>query len=180
MKSLKSVAKIALLSVLAIAPVLLGHNPASAETKGTDATYIGAGVAGGVTSGGQTNDGKTVGGVIQGRVAVPGSPLPVSLRGAVNFTDKNSAVMPMLTYDLPIAPNTNVYVGGGYQFVQHQSATAGSTPLGNKNAPVATAGVETQLGQNLVLFGDAKFGYKAYQNSSANAASVNAGAGLRF
>lgn len=176
--SLKSIAKISLLSVLAIVPVLLAHNPASAETKGTDATYVGAGVSGGVTSGGQGNDGRTFGGNIQGRVAVPG--IPVSARGSVLFTDKNSTVMPMLTYDVPVAKNTNLYVGGGYQFVQHESASAGATPLGNKNSAVATAGLETQVGQNLVLYGDAKYGFKAYQNSPASAASFQAGAGIRF
>lgn len=178
--SLQSIAKVSLLSALAIAPILLAHNPASAETKGTDATYVGAGISGGVTGGGHSNDGPNVGGNIQGRVAIPGSPIPVSVRGVVDFNDKNSAVIPMVTYDMPIANNTNLYVGGGYQFVQHQDSTTPGTSLGNKNAPVVTAGVETQVGQNLVLYGDAKLGIKAYQNSPASAASINAGAGLRF
>ena len=177
--SLKSFTQISLLSALAIAPMLLAHSPAFADpSKGTDATYIGGGVSAGATSGGQGNDGATVGGNIQGRLAVPG--VPVSARGAVLFTDKNSTVMPILTYDVPIAKNTNAYVGGGYQFVQHESASTGSTPLGNKNAPVVTAGVETQVGQNFVLYGDAKVGINAYQNSPASAASFQAGAGLRF
>jgi hypothetical protein len=180
--SLNSLVKISALSVLAIAPVFLSSSRVFAQTTegnqptGMTSTYVGAGVATGVTSGGQGGDAATFGGNIQGRAAIPNS--PVSVRGAVLFTDKTSAVMPILSYDVPIANNTNVYVGAGYSFVQ-QSPGA-STPLGNQNAVVLTTGVETQVGDGIILYSDAKLGINAYQNSPAQAVSIQAGAGYRF
>ncbi|BBD65176.1 hypothetical protein NIES4072_11590 [Nostoc commune NIES-4072] len=51
---LKSFMTISALSSLIIAPLVLSVGQASAETKkGTDASYVGAGVAAGVTSGEQ-------------------------------------------------------------------------------------------------------------------------------
>ncbi|MBD0390695.1 MAG: hypothetical protein ICV54_30420, partial [Nostoc sp. C3-bin3] len=67
---LKSFVIISALSSLIVAPFVLSAGQASAETKkGTDASYVGAGVAGGVTSGGQgINDDATFGGNVTGRV----------------------------------------------------------------------------------------------------------------
>ncbi|MHC5832421.1 MAG: hypothetical protein ACYT04_94680, partial [Nostoc sp.] len=95
--------------------------------------YIGAGIAVGATSGGQGNDEAQVGGNIQGRYAVPKTPL--SVRGSVLYGGDAAAIMPIVTYDAPIAKNTNVYFGGGYSFVTDEGQ---KTPLGNQNAPVLT------------------------------------------
>lgn len=176
MKSLiKSIAAISSLSLLAIAPLFLSAGAASAQTKGTDATYVGAGVAIGATNGGQGNDAAAFGGNIQGRIAVP--QVPVSLRGSVLFTDKNSAVIPALTYDAPIAKNTNLYTGVGYSFVQNQGVT---TPLGNRDSVVLTTGVESEVAKNIMVYGDAKYGINAYKNSPASALSFQMGVGYRF
>jgi hypothetical protein len=159
-----------------IAPVLLFGGSTSAEPKkGTDADYIGAGVAAGVTNGGQNGDAATFGGNIQGRLTT--SKAPVSVRGSVIFSDETSAIMPMVTYDLPVAKNTNIYAGGGYSFVESNGKP---TPVGNQNAPVVTLGAESQVGQNLVIYGDTKVGINAYQDSSGSAVSFQAGAGFKF
>lgn len=174
----KSIVTFAALAVTVIAPTILSAGSASAQPKGNKADYIGAGVSAGVTNGGTTNpggDAATFGGNIQGRLTTEKA--PVSVRGAVLFSDDTSAIMPIVTYDVPVAKNTNVYVGGGYSFVEKQGQ---HTPLGNKNAPVVTVGAETQLGQNLVVYGDTKWGINAYKNSPADAVSVQAGAGFKF
>lgn len=97
---LKSFIAIFALSSLIIAPLVLLAGQASAETKkGTDASYVGAGVAVGVTSGGQgINDNATFG-------------------GNVLWSDKTSAIIPELSVDVPIANRTNAYLTGGYSFV---------------------------------------------------------------
>ena len=177
---IKSLLTIFALSATAIAPFLLSVGSASAQpnpTKGTDASYIGAGVAAGVTNGGSTTggDAATLGGNIQGRVAVP--KVPVSARGAVLWSDETSAIIPQVTYDIGVAKNTNVYVGGGYSFVESKGKP---TPLGNQNAPVVTLGAESKVTDNVVIYGDVKAGINAYQNSSASAVSVQAGAGFNF
>jgi len=173
--TLKSALTFSVLAATIIAPTLLSAGRASAEPKGTDANYIGAGVAAGVTNGGQTGDAATFGGNIQGRLTT--NKAPVSLRGAVIFSDDTSAIMPILTYDVPVAKNTNVYVGGGYSFVESQGQP---TPVGNRNAPIVTVGAERQIGQNVVVYGDTKWGIDAYKNSSADSLSFQAGAGFKF
>ena len=176
--TVKSLISFSALAVTVIAPALLSAGSASAQPKGTKADYIGAGVSAGVTNGGTTKpggDAAVFGGNIQGRLTTPKA--PVSVRGAVLFTDDSAAIMPIVTYDVPVAKNTNVYVGGGYSFVDKDGQ---HTQLGNKNAPVVTVGAESQVGQNLVIYGDTKWGIDAYKNSPADALSVQAGAGIKF
>ncbi len=173
--SLKSFATISTLSALVVAPMILGAGSASAQPARFDGSYVGAGVAGGVTNGGRGNDERTFGGNIQGRFAVPNA--PVSVRGAVLFNGNNSAVIPTLTYDIPVSRNTNIYAGAGYSFVQNTDRTS---QIGNKDAAVLSAGVESQVGKGVVVYSDAKYGINAYQGSNAGALSLQAGVGLKF
>lgn len=172
--SLKLSTALAALSAV-IAPSLLSAGSVSAQPVRFDGAYVGAGVSAGVTNGGQNGDAATLGGNIQGRIAVPNA--PVSVRGAVLFGGDNSAVMPIVTYDQRISNNANVYVGAGYSFVDKEGQPS---PLGNKNAPVITAGAEAGLSRNVVVYGDAKLGIDAYENSPADALSFQAGVGYRF
>jgi hypothetical protein len=176
-RAIKSVVTLSVLTATAIAPLLMSAGGASAKPVGTDANYIGGGVAAGVTNGGSATggDAATFGGNIQGRLTT--SKAPVSVRGAVLFSDETSAIMPMVSYDVPVTNNANVYVGAGYSFVE---SSGKPTPLGNQSAPVVTLGAEAQVGQNIVVYGDTKVGINAYQNSPASAVSVQAGAGFKF
>jgi hypothetical protein len=145
-------------------------------TRGFGGAYVGGGVAAGVTNGGQQGDAATLGGNIQGRIA-PFANVPVSARAAILFGRETTAIMPLVTYDIPVAANTNLYVGGGYSFIEKNGKP---TPLGNKNAPVVTVGAETSVTRDIVVYGDAKLGIKAYENSPASALSFQAGVGYRF
>ncbi|MHC5728856.1 MAG: outer membrane beta-barrel protein [Nostoc sp.] len=162
-------------SIFAVASIVLSAGIASAQTAGTNGNYIGAGIAVGATSGGQGNDDAQVGGNIQGRYAVPKTPL--SVRGSVLYGGDAAAIMPIVTYDAPIAKNTNVYFGGGYSFVTDEGQ---KTPLGNQNAPVLTLGIESEVSNNVIAYGDTKWGIDAYRNSDADALSFQAGLGYRF
>lgn len=172
--SLKSIATLSTLSALALSPLFLAGSASAAPVR-FDGSYVGAGVGGSVTNGGRGNDNAVFGGNIQGRFAVPNT--PVSVRGSVMFNGDNSAIIPTLTYDLPVAKNTNVYVGGGYGFVQNGGQTS---QIGNQNAPVITAGVESEVAKGIVVYSDAKYGINAYQGSNAGSLSVVGGVGLRF
>jgi hypothetical protein len=190
--SLKSCKAIATVSLLAIAPALVGaevafSQPIQSTTRtnvvvvnnnqnGFGGAYVGGGFSAGVTNGGQQEDAASLGGNIQGRIA-PIPNVPVSARGAILFGPNNTAIMPMLTYDVPVAKNTNVYVGGGYSFVEKDGR---NTPLGNKSAPVVTLGAEHSITRDIVVYGDAKVGIRAYENSSASALSLQGGVGYRF
>lgn len=176
-----------LASTLAVASVIFSAGVASAQsapttattqdlaTRGMNGSYIGAGVSAGVTNGGRQNDAALFGGNVQGRYAIPNA--PVSLRGSVLFGGDSTAIIPTLTYDAPIAKNTNVYIGGGYAF---QTDEGQASQLGNKNAPVLTLGAETQVAKNIVVYGDAKWGISAYKGSDADAVSLQTGVGFRF
>lgn len=162
---------------LSVVATLIGYaSVANAQTeKGTDATYVGAGIAAGVTNGGQNGDAANFGGNIQGRYQIEDT--PVSVRGAILFGEETSAIIPMVSYDLPVAPNTNVYVGAGYSFVETEGQPS---PLGNDNSVAVTVGAETQIGDKVIVYGDGKWGIDAYQNSPADAVSLQAGVGYRF
>ena len=177
----KSVLALSSLSVLAIAPVLLQVGEAYAQSAiqptGTNASYLGGGISAGVTNGGSAryDEDSQFGGNVQGRFAIPNT--PVSARGALLFGGDTVAIIPSISYDVPVNNNTNVYFGAGYSFVGDEGK---STPLGNKDAVVLSTGVESQLNNNIVVFGDAKLGIDAYKDSSAAAASIQAGAAYRF
>jgi hypothetical protein len=162
-------------STLAVSSLVLSGGIAAAQTAGTDSNYIGVGIAAGATSGGQGNDDAQFGGNVQARVTMPKT--PISLRGSVLFGGDATAIMPIVTYDAPIAKNTNVYLGGGYSFVTDEGK---NTPLGNQSSPVVTLGAESQVANNVIVYGDAKWGIDAYRNSDADAVSFQTGLGYRF
>ncbi|MGF1674972.1 MAG: porin family protein [Richelia sp. SL_2_1] len=162
------------ISLFAATSVILSGGIAAAQT-GMDGSYIGAGIAAGATSGGQGNDDALFGGNVQGRYAIPQT--PVSARGAILFGGDATAIMPMLTIDSPIADNTNLYFGAGYSWITNEGD---NTPLGNRNAAVITLGAESEVSDRLIVYGDAKWGINAYENSSADAVSFQTGVGYRF
>jgi hypothetical protein len=192
--SLNQTIQLFTLSALAIVPIFSSNNAASARPQtpdlvlsqsnqysvvstklGTDASYLGAGILGGLTTGSAPGEQAKSGGSLYGRYAIPQS--QISARAGVVFTDKISAVTPKLTYDVGVAPGTNIYAGVGYNFVNETNA---NTPLGNKNAPVISLGAESQLANNVVIFGAADLGLNAYQNSNNAAIALQGGAGFRF
>jgi hypothetical protein len=85
--------------------------------------------------------------------------------------------MPMLTIDTSIADNTNLYLGAGYSWITDEGD---NTPLGNRNAAVITLGAESEVSDRVIVYGDAKWGIDAYENSSADAVSLQGGVGYRF
>jgi Outer membrane protein beta-barrel domain len=176
MKSiLKKVTLFSALSALAIAPVFAAGAASAQTATGLTGSYLGAGVSVGVTDGGNDDDDSDIGGTVQGRYDLPNA--PVSLRGAALINGDGAALMPLVTVDIPVTNSANLYAGGGYSFVTGDS---GSTPLGDQNAPVLTAGLEAAVARRVALFGDVKLGLDAYENSSDAAVSVQVGAGYRF
>lgn len=173
---LKSVVTISTLSSLVIAPLFLSAGQASAETKkGTDASYIGAGVAGGVTNGGKPGQDAQLGANLTGRLKLGATPF--SARTHILFSDQTTAIVPQVSVDAPIAKGTNVFVGAGYSFVE---ANGKQTPLGDRDGVAITAGVESEVAKNVLLYSNATIGLKTYQNSDASAVSIQGGLGYRF
>ncbi len=174
---LKSFVTISALSSLVVAPMFLSAAQASAEEKGTDASYVGAGISAGVTNGGSKTggDAATFGGNVTGRLKLDNTPL--SVRTHVLWSNETATVVPQVSVDAGIAKNTNAYVGAGYSFVEDQGKP---TPLGNKNGVAVTAGVESEVSKNFMVYSNATLGVNTYKNSPASALSINSGVGLRF
>jgi hypothetical protein len=173
---IKSLATISALSSLLIAPVVLSAGQAAAETKkGTDASYVGAGIAAGVTNGGQVGQDAQFGGNLTGRLKL--GPTPFSARTQILFTDQTTAIIPQVSVDAPIAKGTNVFVAGGYSFVE---ANGKQTPLGDRDGVAITAGVESEVAKNFLIYSNATLGLKTYQNSDTSAVSIQGGLGYRF
>ncbi len=173
---MKSFMTISTLSALVVAPIFMSATQASAAPKkGTDASYVGIGIAPGLTNGGQNGDAATFGGQVVGRAKLGN--LPVSARGQIDFSDETSSITPHLTVDVPVARNTNAYVGAGYRFVEKDGRP---TPTGNKDGVAIVAGVESEVAKNFLLYGNATVGIDAYRNSSASSVSTGFGAGYRF
>ncbi|MBD2461994.1 porin family protein [Oscillatoria sp. FACHB-1407] len=171
--SWKSAVTLSILAASTIVPVLSLADSASAQVaRGMTGSYVGAGVSAGVSN---PDDDTTFGGNVQGRYDLANA--PISLRGSALISDGSAALMPIISYDVGIAPNTNLYLGAGYSFVTDDED---ATPLGNQNAPVLTAGVETAVTRNIALYGDAKLGIDAYEGNSDSAVSLQLGAAYRF
>jgi hypothetical protein len=162
-------------STLIAASIILCAGRATAQPAGMNSNYVGAGISAGVTHGVHSNDDAVFGGNVQGRVTIPQT--PISARGAVLFGGDATAIVPTLTYDLPIAKNTNLYVGGGYSFITDEG---NNTQLGNRDAAVVSVGAESEVSKNVIVYGDAKWAIDAYNNSSGDALSFQTGVGLGF
>ncbi|MEM7553905.1 MAG: hypothetical protein AAF378_07360 [Cyanobacteria bacterium P01_A01_bin.84] len=175
-KLFKSLVTISALSALAISPIFLSAEEASAKPrKGTDASYVGAGVSAGVTNGGQAGTSATFGGNVTGRLKIGGTPL--SARTQIIFSDDTTAIVPQVSVDAGIAKNTNAYVGVGYSFVEKNGQP---TPLGNKDSVAVTAGLESEFAKNLMVYGSTTLAPDGFQNTSASPVSINGGIGYRF
>lgn len=121
------------------------------------------------------NQRDVVGNQFQGRFDLPNNSL--SVRGTFFVNPDASAILPSLTYDLPIGKNTNIYAGAGYAFVKSSGA---ATPFGNQSGVVLTTGIEAAAGRNLVIYGDTKLNLNAPKAGEGSPVRFQFGAGFRF
>ncbi|WP_206754560.1 hypothetical protein [Leptolyngbya sp. FACHB-36] len=117
---------------------------------------------------------STAGSQFQGRYDVPNS--PISVRGTVFVHSERSAVLPILSYDLPVGSGTNLYAGAGYAIVRPGTVT----PLGTQSGMVLTTGIEASAGKNLVIYGDTKLNLNQDRSGNASSLRFQFGAGYRF
>lgn len=148
-------------------------NPASAQAQAAYGSYLGAGASFGVTSGG-VNEPSQTGALIAVRYKFLRAPL--SLRTQVMIGD-NTAVVPTISYDVPLNWQADAYLGAGASIVNGNQ----TTPVGNRSSFVLQPGIDYALpNSNLVVFGNAVIAFDAYRNSNKAAVSLQGGVGLRF
>lgn len=160
---------------LGLAAILLGtaaftNRPALAQAA--YGSYIGVGPAFGITEGDEGD--REVGGVIAVRYKILEA--PISLRIQAFILGDAAAVVPTVSYDVPLNWQTDVYIGAGYAF----SGGDDPSPVGNRNGFAIQPGIDYALPfSNTVIFGNAVIAFDAYRDGGT-AVSVQGGVGLRF
>jgi hypothetical protein len=148
------------------ASLILNIQPASAQVA--YGSYVGVGPTVGVSGDSQ------VGGVIAARYKL--LKIPASLR-AQALIGQSIAVVPTVSYDVPLNWQTDAYLGAGVVLASGDT----SSPVGNKVSFALQPGVDYMIpNSNTVIFGNAIIAFDAYRNSSSTAFSIQGGVGLRF
>lgn len=136
-------------------------------------SYVGVGPSVSLTEN-SAGEGRQVGGVIAVRYKL--LEVPVSLRTQA-FIGANTAVVPTVSYDIPLNWQTDAYLGAGVVFAGGDTPS----PLGNQISFALQPGIDYVLpNSNTVIFGNAVIAFDAYRNGGGNAVSVQGGIGLRF
>ncbi|MBE9053001.1 hypothetical protein IQ243_21760 [Nostocales cyanobacterium LEGE 11386] len=159
-----------LVPVLAAGSVLsmaIGIQPAQAQVA--YGSYVGVGPTVGIT------DGIQIGGVVAVRYKLLEAPISFRAQALVG---RNTAVVPTVSYDLPLNWQTDAYLGAGLVLAGGDS----SSPVGNKISFALQPGIDYIVpNSNTVIFGNAIIAFDAYREGGGGAAvSLQGGVGLRF
>jgi hypothetical protein len=162
-------------ATLALAINLITSTAASAQAA--YGSYVGIGGSFGLTEG-SNNEGSESAALIAVRYRI--LEIPVSLRAqAMVFTD-TVAIVPTISYDIPLNWQTDAYIGAGVAF-QDGDENDSPSPIGNQTSFVIQPGVDYSLpNSRLVIFGNAIIAFDAYRDGGGTAASLQGGVGLRF
>jgi hypothetical protein len=165
------------LFILSGVAAMTGLQLATAEPAAAQAaygSYVGIGPAFGVTSGSSGEESKTTANIA---VRYKFLRAPISLRTQVLVGDDGTAIVPTVSYDIPLNWQADVYVGAGAVIVPGD----GLTPVGNKTSFAIQPGIDYALpNSGFVVFGNAIIAFDAYEKAGSTAVSVQGGVGLRF
>jgi hypothetical protein len=162
---------LALGSLAGIIGVAFTTEPASAQAA--YGSYVGVGPTIGLADD-DRGEGRQVGGVVAVRYKL--LEYPVSLR-AQGLIGSGTAVVPTISYDVPLNWQTDVYLGAGAAFASGDTPS----PVGDKTSFVLQPGIDHVLpNSNTVLFGNAIIAFDAYRNGGGTAFSLQGGVGLQF
>lgn len=169
--SFSAVGTVSLVNLASITGFALTSEPASAQAA--YGSYVGAGVTVGVGEDNQ-GDGQQAGGVIAVRYKLLEAPL--SLRAQALIGD-NIAVVPSISYDIPLSWQTDFYVGLGVALANGDDPS----PVGDKTSFAIQPGLDHVIpNSNTVIFGNAIIAFDAYRDGGGTAVSVQGGVGLKF
>ncbi|MDX2239129.1 MAG: hypothetical protein NW224_00420 [Leptolyngbyaceae cyanobacterium bins.302] len=149
--------------------------PFDANAQAAYGSYLGAGFAFGVSNQRDVlNEDRNSSGFFAVRYKFLRA--PVSLRTQVLIGGNGVAVVPTVSYDFPLNWQTDAYIGAGASIVRGDK-----TPIGNKGSFVIQPGIDYALpNTSLSLFTNAIISFDGYRSNNGTAASIQAGAGLRF
>ncbi|NEP57303.1 MAG: hypothetical protein F6K31_09795 [Symploca sp. SIO2G7] len=166
-----AVGTLALGSLAGITAVAFTTEPASAQAA--YGSYVGVGPTIGITEDDQ-GEGQQVGGVIAVRYKLLEYPVSFRTQGLIG---SGIAVVPTVSYDVPLNWQTDVYLGAGVAFADGDSPS----PVGDQTSFVLQPGIDHVLpNTNTVLFGNAIIAFDAYRDGGGTAFSLQGGVGLQF
>lgn len=166
---------LAVLGSAAFAAGLTLATTTSAQAQAAYGSYVGAGVAVGLTHGSEGGEPSRTSAVVAARYKF--LKLPVSIR-AQALIGRRTTIVPTISYDLPINWRTDAYIGVGAAVPLDDDRT---NPLGNKTSFAIQPGIDYVLpNSQFVVFGNAVIAFDAYRKGGNTAASLQAGVGLRF
>ncbi|MBE9216846.1 hypothetical protein IQ247_30050 [Plectonema cf. radiosum LEGE 06105] len=164
MKCVKCLSSVFLLS--SSLSVALLAKPAQAQVA--YGSYVGVGPTVGIS------DGAQIGGVLAVRYKLLETPISFRTQALVG---ESTAVVPMVSYDVPLNWQTDAYLGAGLVLAGGDTPS----PVGNKISFALQPGVDYMVpNSNTVIFGNAIIAFDAYRDKSGAAVSVQGGVGLRF
>lgn len=159
----------------ALSAGLICATASGASAQAAYGSYVGIGGSAGLSAG-PNNEGTNGGGVVAVRYRL--LEVPISLRAQALISDR-TALVPTVSYDVPLNWQTDAYVGAGVAFQSGDQNSA--SPIGNKTSFVIQPGVDYIFPySNLVLFGNAIIAFDAYRDGGGTAASVQGGLGIQF
>lgn len=162
MKHLKYLASVVIASSL-----LSAQFTQSAQAQVAYGSYVGVGPTVGF------GDGVQIGGVIAGRYKF--LELPISVR-AQAFIGRSTALVPTVSYDIPLNWQTDAYLGAGVVLASGDTPS----PVGNKISFALQPGIDYVVpNSNTVFFGNAIIAFDAIRDGGT-AFSLQGGVGLRF
>ncbi len=176
LRLLKRVA-IALCST-ALTVATIAAKPLPAAAQAAYGSYVGIGGSFGLSSGDDAfGEDSSSGAVIAARYKLLRA--PVSIRAQALISDR-TAIVPTVSYDIPLNWQTDVYIGAGASLML-DGDQEDTSPVGNQSSFVLQPGIDHTLpNSNLVLFGNAIFAFDGYQEGGNAAVSIQGGVGLRF
>ncbi|NES74077.1 MAG: hypothetical protein F6K24_57285 [Okeania sp. SIO2D1] len=157
-----------------IATTCFTLNTQSVSAQAAYGSYVGVGATFGFTGDDNDEGENQLGGVIAVRYKI--LEVPISLR-AQSLIGEGTAIVPTVSYDIPLNWQTDAYIGAGVSFATGDSPS----PLGDKTSFALQPGVDYVVpNSNAVLFGNAVIAFDAYRDGGGTAVSVQGGVGLQF
>ncbi len=154
------------IAVTSVLNLFVNSQPAQAQVA--YGSYVGIGPSVGLSNGTQ------IGGVLAIRYKLLETPISFRAQALIG---KGIAVVPTVSYDLPLNWQTDAYLGAGLVLTSGDAAS----PVGNKISFALQPGIDYVIpNSNTVIFGNAIIAFDAYRNTGGTAISVQGGVGLRF
>jgi hypothetical protein len=168
---MQRVSQLLITTIIGFLPFFVSVN--KAQGQAAYGSYVGIGPTVGLFED-ERGQGKQVGGVLAFRYKILEARLSLRAQALIGA---NTAIVPTISYDLPLNWDTEAYLGAGIVLANGDSPS----PVGNRTTFALQPGIDYAIpNSNLMIFGNAIIAFDAYRNGGGTALSVQGGLGLKF